>query len=890
MNTRTDGMSLLDGRDDAKSAKFASVITDNNIDDDVVTVLVSRKKKLAKTWIADGTIESYGDALWFRNEEHVVSSLQQLGVLLQSIEADPYRCVIRGRLRTDWQKILDANLPKWNVQRKREGKTPLKQPGPAWVLRRLDLFEDVPHHWMMFDVDGFSVGEGVDHLGLGAIEKYRSALPPEFQFVSFVWQMSSSAGHPSSQGKLKAHAWFWSREKYGSAELAAWGQVINMPHLALGEKSLVDCSLFRTVQIHYTAAPVFEPGVPDSVSERSGFEDCSIVGDDAVELQITSEMKRKAGAPTKSKEQLVDPRQKRGWVGAFCRAFTIEDVVEQWLTEVFEWVTEYRLTWNLGGGSPEGAFVREDGQGIGASHNTWPWGANRTANKFDLVRQFKFGDLDAGMDVLDHVICSDRIQNLPSHRAMVEWVKTLPEVVDEFNADPDVAALPAPRELTNAEIEGVATTRDDDSLTPFPAPFPGPMTDAVDAALAAAPKPQPELTTLAVLVGMASCCAGQYHLPSGARLNHYGVGVAGTGWGKDSPRKAAVAIAKAGRAKLIGKPASGQGLEDAVEPNLSLLSEIDEIAHFFAAVNGSNAQAYLIELAGNLLRLYSASNGSYTTRQRAAARGVSPSRSVEHPCVNLIGFATPEKLGEAMSISNIEDGLMGRMLFAFGRPAVTPRRSLKPPIVPESVLQVTESIRVAIAAKAFDKTPTIEIQVAPDANRMLDELLTKFDAIANKPSSPFARSLQMRSFEKCERIAGVLAVWSNPASPTITVAHVVWAEQAILASDRAALHFCGKYMHGGQVQADAAFVLKTVKRMLNGEIKPQRRNELAHIKAGQVPRSMALRGCKLDKHRFDDAVAYLVDSDEITPAATERDPSNSNKHKTHLLLLSQEAA
>ncbi len=74
----------------SKELLSASEVCDN-MGGDVVTVLVSRKKKLAKTWNADGTIEAYDDALWFKSEEHEVGSIQQLGLLLKSIESDPYR-------------------------------------------------------------------------------------------------------------------------------------------------------------------------------------------------------------------------------------------------------------------------------------------------------------------------------------------------------------------------------------------------------------------------------------------------------------------------------------------------------------------------------------------------------------------------------------------------------------------------------------------------------------------------------------------------------------------------------------------------------------------------------------------------------------------------------
>lgn len=446
-------------------------------------------------------------------------------------------------------------------------------------------------------------------------------------------------------------------------------------------------------------------------------------------------------------------------------------------------------------------------------------------------------------------------------------------------------------DITTGEIHGESVVPDSaDSLIPLPEPFRGAMADAVAAALTAAHKPQPELTTLATLIGMAACCEGHYHLPSGARLNLYGTGIAGTGWGKDLPRNVAIEIAKCGGASLIGKPASGQGFEDVLVSYRGVLVEIDEIAHLMEAINGSNKPAYLVELAGVMLRLFSVSSGTYNTRVRAQAKGVMPARAVEHPCISMIGFATPEKLGQALNISNIDDGLIGRQLFAFGRDGVAPRRAVQKLEIPEEVVEAGRQIQSAVTACLFDDTTiygkTIGIQVEPGANARLDRLIEALDAKARKASTPFAKSMLVRSFEKLERVAGVLAVWENPKFPVMTMEHVDWAEHLIDASDSAALHFCGEYMHGGQVQADAALVKKTIMRILKGEISPQRSGESLIVKEGRAPHSMVLRASKLDKKRFDEAVSHLVDLGEVKKGHVDSVQANGAPHRTQVLVLS----
>jgi hypothetical protein len=433
--------------------------------------------------------------------------------------------------------------------------------------------------------------------------------------------------------------------------------------------------------------------------------------------------------------------------------------------------------------------------------------------------------------------------------------------------------------------EGQAECQPDADETPLE-PFRGPMADAVAAGLASSVKPQPELTMLSALIGMAACCGGHYHLPSGGRLNLYGVGVADTGWGKDRPREFGTEIARAGGAGLIGKPASGQGLEDALKPYRGILCEVDEVAHLVEALNGSKKPPYLIELSSMFLRLFSASAGIFNPRVKAASGDDTPRPHVPHPCVNLLGFATPEKLGEAVDVMNIAEGLIGRLLVVFGRPGVAPRRSKKLAL-PASVTDRGQEIQRAILVGRFDDDG-IEIGVEPDADARLDEQMGEFDNKMTTTSSPFAKALLARSFEKCERIAGVLAVWDNPVKPHITLEHVTWAERFVRASDIAVLRFCGEYLHGGQVQADAALVLKVVKRILNKEISPSRKGEQIYVTRGLVPHSMALRASKLDKRRFDEAIAYLVDLGDIEKMSEKGVQANGREYPLALYILPRE--
>ena len=156
----------------------------------------------------------------------------------------------------------------------------------------------------------------------------------------------------------------------------------------------------------------------------------------------------------------------------------------------------------------------------------------------------------------------------------------------------------------------------------IPGPFPGVMTDIVDAALKSAHKPQPALTVLAALIGMAAACDGAYSLGSGGALNLYGLGVGSTGTGKDHAKHVAECIGKEVGAILLAEAGSGQGLEDALEQGRALLCVLDEVAHTIAAFSNPSAPPHLKVVGQNYLKLFSAGKSRYIGRALAGKKPI----------------------------------------------------------------------------------------------------------------------------------------------------------------------------------------------------------------------------------------------------------------------------
>jgi hypothetical protein len=404
-----------------------------------ITLLHARPgRALCKRWLADGTIAGYDRARHFYvKTETVDNTLEALSAVLTRIERQHPICVVRGRFRGHDHAVSLDTLPDLETGEPIRVVEPTKH-GHTY-LRRGECFEDVPVGWVCFDIDKYKP-DGIDPVldPVGAIDQFIAKhLPAEFQLAGYHWQLSNSAGAPGNENTLKAHLYWALTEPRTDAEINAWA-------FGSGVAEHVDITLFRRVQVHYTAAPLADEGVTIPVPGRSGL--VRGLDGDEVRLVLTQGMLDAAasaqGADEGEPGDFPDPGLKPGWVGAFCRAYpSIDDLLAtEWFSGVFErdGGSARRMTWLQGGGTRGGAWVRQGrdgGEKVGNSHATAPAGA-RLLNFYDLVRLHKFGELDvearAGMSEVEaDMLDAGGVRDLPSEQAMRSWCATLPEVVAE---------------------------------------------------------------------------------------------------------------------------------------------------------------------------------------------------------------------------------------------------------------------------------------------------------------------------------------------------------------------------------------------------------------------------------------------------------------------------
>lgn len=401
---------------------------------DTITLLRSfatSGTRMAKTLQEDGEWSGYGTARHFQPISVPLENLNDLHEQLDAMQGDPHLCAIRGTMR--------------DINRVEHGE--LFHPSKAdYVKRALRVFRDQPHHWVMLDIDHYqSEADPCTDPEAAVGEAIEALLPEEFHYADCVWQLSNSAGYKPG---LKAHLWFWLDRPWSSAMLKQWATEI-----APG----VDRAPLNPVQVHYTAAPVIEDGSEPPLVQRMGFREGML--DSAVRLHMPESTLTRGEMVDHDYDGTVappDPREKDNYIGAFCSAWSIADVVHEFLPDVFEFQdgSDRRLNFLLAeSGAGGGAFITDDGLHIVNKHNSDPF-YNRATNAFDIVRYFYFnGEADREDKALtQRASYREMMAFCAEDEATVESGSQVPGLTRALNAEDDFDAEDAPDNV-HREVE-----------------------------------------------------------------------------------------------------------------------------------------------------------------------------------------------------------------------------------------------------------------------------------------------------------------------------------------------------------------------------------------------------------------------------------------------------
>ena len=236
-----------------------------------ITLLNSAKlTSLTKTFCGpDLDVQPFKIGKDFVVVEEPVSDLKSLANLLQRLENDPTRTIIRGSLTAD-------------------------QTNP--VPRNKETFSGTPRQWCMIDIDSLA-WDGDINDQKAILAHAIQQLPAEFQSVDYWYHFSSSMGIKAG---IRLHLWFWLERPCSDDEMKAW--LSGCP---------VDLRLFNPIQIHLTANPRFVDGAVDPYPNRSGLFEAgggvsavSVPADLATRTAVTQAASRQRSS---GKTGLLDP-------------------------------------------------------------------------------------------------------------------------------------------------------------------------------------------------------------------------------------------------------------------------------------------------------------------------------------------------------------------------------------------------------------------------------------------------------------------------------------------------------------------------------------------------------------------------------------------------------
>lgn len=169
-------------------------------------------------------------------------------------------------------------------------------------------------------------------------------------------------------------------------------------------------------------------------------------------LKMYRDYKDVATWPTSSRENDLiaktakiagDPTEKSGLIGAFCRAYTIEDAIDTFLSDVYE-KTAHEGRYTYVNGSVAAGLVCYEGKFAYSNHETDP-ASKQLCNAFDLCRIHLFGIHDEGSRVTD-------VTRLPSYQKMQDFAAKDKRV--------KVLLTKERRGQANEDFAGMVTTED----------------------------------------------------------------------------------------------------------------------------------------------------------------------------------------------------------------------------------------------------------------------------------------------------------------------------------------------------------------------------------------------------------------------------------------------
>lgn len=301
--------------------------------------------------------------------------------------------------------------------------------------------------------------------------------------------------------------------------------------------------------------------------------------------------------------------------------------------------------------------------------------------------------------------------------------------------------------------------------------------------LATANRPVKEIALAAALTLLAGV-AGRAFNVSSTGLNLYIILLAKTGSGKEAAQDGIERLIRAVRTAgipsvedFVGPAAfsSGQALIKVLSTKPCFFSVLGEFGLTLQDISDPRATSSTRMLKKVLLDLYTKSGSSSVLRSSVYSDVEKNTAIVQSPSITILGETTPETFFDALSETQIAEGLIPRfsIIQYIGERTARNENSGCPP---SEQLVAKFSTLVAAALTSANSNLTTPVQIAPDAQALLNSFDVEADNLVNSHSenSPELH-LWNRAHLKALKTSAVIAVGVNPINPVIDVLCATWA-------------------------------------------------------------------------------------------------------------------
>lgn len=353
------------------------------------------------------------------------------------------------------------------------------------------------------------------------------------------------------------------------------------------------------------------------------------------------------------------------------------------------------------------------------------------------------------------------------------------------------------------------------------------------------------------LAGRKVCTAGDL------RTNLYLLALAGSGTGKEFPRKVnSQVLFQTGQSGSLGdKFASGEGIQDSLVRTGRMLFQNDEMDGVLRQIN-SDRENSRESIPNILLTLYTSASDVYPIRVKANQK---EAIHVDQPHLTLFGTATPQYFYEALSKRMLTNGFFARLnIIDVGKrgKGQTPGSARD---LPEEILEIakwwTEFEPGTGNFLNFHPKP-LRVPFTPEAESAINELREQTEVeydIADDAGDEVSRTAWSRTCEHAKKLALIYACSENHLEPQISFETVQWASEFALHQTRRQLYLASVHV------AENPFHKECLKFMKRLQDEPE----------GVLSRRQIMRTMKLKANDFDQVVQTLIQQEQITPVLIE---------------------